>query len=781
MTETGASNKPRFAMLSPATIDLPPSEGGTTKPGDRRRDRSGGDVRQIFLYPITGLYNECHDVDFVAMQDATPPGPGDPHTLRSLNDLWWQRLLNRESVAATVARLQGHVLPGLDTPLVFEAIRAAPERFVDEVVDAPWRLVDLGAGPRSAFRALETLQVFVDLHSQLVSRPFELSLQEGYVVNELSSLELIQASLNPALNPYLGFLEETAFPVFEQEVPDLVWLVGRIKLSTFAMAMHIKKLNPECHISVVGHSSEYYSLNKITKYLKTNGHLFSVIDSIVLDDFDNTPRLLREALEAGHDLESVPNLMYTDGTHIRQTGYVTAGRELDADLRVPTKRPEYEAMIAPSSIVAETRLWPAAQCYWNNCNFCAINRRYNTLPKNSFASEGARAEVMQELADRGVQYLWSVDEAIPPVNLGILADELIERGAPLIWETRSKIDKNFSSDICAKLGKSGLREIRLGLESGNPRVLSSMGKYGEGWDLSTVESIVERFHQAGVSVHFPTIIGYPGETDDERQDTYRFLEYLVGAYPSVTFNINVLGFDVASRLFEEYESFGVTTLRWPTPTKYFLGNLIDWDCAETPFNYIALDHERNAFMRRVLYPWMPETARIEPYIFYRLTETSRATMVWKGQRAERGEWREPSLTANLAGPIATDPSLVVMGPFSRGRFDDQVHYSCYSWQTHQGFECDEFAFTVLESLRSPSDSHALAERLSATPDELEPVIAALVSVGAIKQATPDSGDYGATVSTAPVRWHQVPEAAPVSRRQVAPVAVTIGTGGGVEG
>lgn len=737
-------------------------------------------MRQIFLYPVTGLYNECHDVDFVAMQAAAAPTLGNPQTLRSLNDLWWKRFLDRGSVEQVVSRLHRHLASGLDAPLVFEAVKAAPDLFVDEVVDAPRRLVDLGAGPRSAFQALETLQIFADLHSQLVSRPFELSLQEGYVVNELSSLELVQSALNPALNPYLNFLEETAFPLFEQEVPDLAWLVGRIKLSTFAMAMRIKQLNPACHIAVVGHSSEYYSLNKIAKYLKSNGHLFSVVDSVVLDDFDNTPRLLREALEAGHDLESVPNLMYTDGRYIQQTGYITAERKLDADLRVPVPRLEYEDMAAPATVVAETRLWPAAQCYWNNCNFCAINRRYNTLPKNSFASEDARADLMHRLAQDGIRYLWSVDEAIPPVNLGILADELIARGSPMAWETRSKIDKNFSEDICVRLGKSGLREIRLGLESGNARVLSSMGKYAEGWDLSTVEAIVERFHSAGVSVHFPTIIGYPGETDDERQDTYRFLEYLVEAYPSVTFNINVLGFDVASRLFEEYESFGVTTLRWPVPTKYFLGNLIDWDCAETPFNYDALDQERNVFMRRVLYPWMPDTARIEPYIFYRLTETSRSTMVWKAQRAERGMWKEPALTADLDQDVATDRCLVVMGPFSRGRFDDELHYSCYSWMTHQGFECDQFALSVLEALRTPMSIAVLADRIEVDRAELEPVVLALVAVGAIREANSSATAYGAVVAAPPSRWHRLPEAPPRSHRKPVPVTVSKRTREGIE-
>ncbi|MDX3849714.1 radical SAM protein [Streptomyces sp. AK02-01A] len=724
-------------------------------------------MRQLFLYPITGLYNECHDVDYVALRDAAPPASGDHGALRTVNNLWWRQALEPKAVRATVDMLGDWLRPGSEHPAAWEAIVAAPQKFVDEVVRAPQSMVDLGAGPRAAFRALETLQLYVDIHSATVGHPFELSLQEGYVLNELSSLELIRAALSPSRNPYLPFLREFVFPVIEDSPPDLAWIVGRIKLSTMAMAMKIKEVNPACHVSVVGHSSEYYSLNKITKYLRTNSQLFSVIDSIVLDDFDNTPRLLREALEGDDPLESVPNLMYRQGDLIHQTGYVVSDRAADADLRSAPPRDEYALMIAPSLSVAETRLWPAAQCYWNNCNFCAINRRYNTLPRNSFSMERERAQMMVRLSEQGTSYLWSVDEAIPPVNLGILAKELIALGSPLTWETRSKIDRNFSSEICADLGESGLREIRLGFESASPRVLALMGKYPDGWSLDLVEQIVARFHSAGVSVHFPTIVGFPGETADEREETYEFLASLVAKYPSVTFNVNILGFDVASKLFENYEEFGVTTLRWPTPTKYFLENLIDWDCAETPFNYGSLDAERNEFMRRVLYPWMPASASIPPYIFYRLTETSRATMVWKAQRAATGRWREPVLSVDVTQRIRTSNSLVVMGPFKKSTYASDEHYSCYVWETHQAFECDGPTARLLEILTEPRALAEAAEAAGLAVEEADAVVRSLAAVGAVVAESVDAASKSSPAFvSAPRRWRALPGPAPAPRARI---------------
>jgi hypothetical protein len=62
---------------------------------------------------------------------------------------------------------------------------------------------DLAAGPRQTFAALESLQIFCNVFSDVVLNPFVLSLQEGIILNELSSLLLIRDSLNPATNPYL--------------------------------------------------------------------------------------------------------------------------------------------------------------------------------------------------------------------------------------------------------------------------------------------------------------------------------------------------------------------------------------------------------------------------------------------------------------------------------------------------------------------------------------------------------------------------------------------------
>jgi Radical SAM superfamily len=710
-------------------------------------------IRELFVYPLSGLYHECHRIDYQGLATPEPLAATGKFCLRQVNDLWWHEILSRESIREITTRLANRyrvIRP--DSPQ-HRAILANPDAFFEEVQIATRLVANLGAGARQYFRALETLQMFCSLYSDFISSPISLSLQEGLVLNELSSLLLSQEALNPITNPYLPFIEREIVPIVESSKPELLWLVGPIKMSTFAVALVTRKLFPTCHICVTGHATEYYSLNKITEFLKQNSVLFSVIDSIILDDFENTEPQLVECLRGEHDLNSVPNLLFSRlkerstvnpsmkpsltvslrkfNTDIMQTPMSGGKQTLEFhshDHPVSIPKVERSPRSVDPSEVVDARLWPNAKCYWDNCNFCAINRKYQTLGPNSFGDVKEVADYMASLSARGVRYVWSFDEAIPPKALGELARELIERQVDILWQTRSKIDRSFTPEICNLLGRSGLREIRLGLESASIRVLSAMGKFPSGWSLDFVEQIVSQFHSAGVSVHFPTIIGFPTETEAERAETFQFLRHISNVYPSVTFNMNVLGFDVASPLYENFEQHGITAIRYPAPAKYFLGNLVDWDCAEVPFDYFQCDHQRNSLMRQLLYPWLPSTALIPAYIFYRLAETSRATMVWKAQRQAANNWKD------AIDPFDREGRFVTVGRLVRCSDTARSSTFIYDWNTHHNFETDARGVALLETLREPRTLKELALACGMPESELVAEIEQLYLMGIVTDA-----------------------------------------------
>lgn len=144
------------------------------------------------------------------------------YCLRGINNLWWHKALSVEMLELIATRLQHryrYIAPGI---LQHRAILADPGKFIEAVQEAPKAIANLGAGARKAFSALETLQIFCNLYSDMISSPFVLSLQEGLLVNELSSLILLQDSLNPTTNPYLPFIEEHYLPLLHSVRPILL-------------------------------------------------------------------------------------------------------------------------------------------------------------------------------------------------------------------------------------------------------------------------------------------------------------------------------------------------------------------------------------------------------------------------------------------------------------------------------------------------------------------------------------------------------------------------------
>ena len=659
-------------------------------------------MKELNLHALSGLFYECHRVDPNALVDAKPPSASGRNCLQGLNNLWWQKALS-DGTDRVITALEGRYSvcdPELGS---HAAVLGNPAAFRTRVAVAPWELARLGSRAPDTFAALETLSVFCLLYTDFVSSPYSLSLQEGLLANELSSRALALEALDPGANPYLKFLEEFAFPVISHASPDLCWIVGPPKISTFAMAMFARQVRPDCHISIIGHASEYYSLAKIEDYLKRNDVLFQVVDSIILDDETGTSRQLRDALEHSHPLESVPNLMYFDEAagEVCQTGYVVAAPGSDEHLhRHPRALPSAAGHIDPADM-ADIKLWPSTKCYWDQCNFCAINRKYMTLPKNDFSTVAEPLGLLSSLRDDGVTHVWSYDEAVPPPALGALARAILDAGLSITWATRSKIDRRFTPEICEALGQSGLREIRLGLESASPKVLSRMGKFPADWSLDLIEEVVSSFHAAGVSVHFPTIIGFPGETAAERQITYSFLQRIVARYPTVTFNINILGLDVASKLFTHRDEFGINNVRFPCEPRYFLGNLVDWDHAEVHFDHSQLDAERNEVMRSLLYPWIPTTATLPVYIFYRLAETSRATLAWKARRALNGAPRDELRSCTKRDAFVVSADTTAVGPIPQGPYAEHDQFWLYSWSTHHQLRCGASEVAFVQSFESP--------------------------------------------------------------------------------
>ncbi|EKO37743.1 MAG: Fe-S oxidoreductase [Solidesulfovibrio magneticus str. Maddingley MBC34] len=643
-------------------------------------------LTQMHVGSLGGFHHELYhpDTDSLFIEEI----PRTTSGLLHVNALFWGKLLRPDAVRELILTLQDSEGVSVREP-AYWAILTDSELFVKQVGLAVERICDHAIGIREFYRYVETLQILCRLYSELVYFPYLLTLQDGFVSFNQSSLVLHNTCLNPAANPYLAFIRRHCLPVVDAVEPDLVWLNGKITIATMAIARLIKRYHPKAHISVVGHSSEYYSLNKITRYLLRNEVLFSSVDSIVLDDSDESRQALVAALDGDGEIGDVPNLLYArrspDGLRIEQTSFVrfqvTRPLTERANFRPTSKRVAYG--LPPASLV-DVKLFPEHSCYWNKCLFCGINQKYFARTSQDDGKDwdvGPALKCFETLGRRGIKFLWAIDEAIPPQPLRALAEGLITRGNAIQWQARSRFDPELLSqpDTCELLARAGLREIRFGLESGCPRVLDRMRKFPPGIFPGVVFQTIERFARYGVRVHCPMIIGFPTETADERRMTYDLLNHLCQQFDNFSFNINIFGFDIKSPLFSSWLNEDVTSVRLPCAARHFLGNLVEWDCADEPFNRDVLERERRDVMRRLLYPWMPESSETSPHLLYRLAETMRDTLTFGADFGYVRENRDKMVEHDRQnGPSL--PSTVVHA--KRLGLENHLMPRFYDWRTH---------------------------------------------------------------------------------------------------
>ncbi|MFH1202409.1 MAG: radical SAM protein, partial [Candidatus Omnitrophota bacterium] len=128
-------------------------------------------------------------------------------------------------------------------------------------------------------------------------------------------------------------------------------------------------------------------------------------------------------------------------------------------------------------------------------------------------------------------------------------DKLIWRGAVVI---RPEMDKEFLK----KMKESGCIELEYGIESGSSRIRERMKKHPI--SIEVVERVIRDTHEAGISVRANFMFGFPGETEEEFQETLRFLkknkDVFTQVHPSETF----CHVDPHTYLFDHYEEFGIT-------------------------------------------------------------------------------------------------------------------------------------------------------------------------------------------------------------------------------
>lgn len=155
------------------------------------------------------------------------------------------------------------------------------------------------------------------------------------------------------------------------------------------------------------------------------------------------------------------------------------------------------------------------------CSFCSETVQWGKYRKKS---PPQIVNELKELRDRyGSQLFLLSDSLLNPVIDGI-AREMIKSKESIYWEGWLRADKPVCDIQNTQLWRrGGFYHARIGAESGSPRILKSMGKK---ISPRQIGEALFSLSQVGIKTSTLWIVGYPGETEEDFQQTLDLIEEL---------------------------------------------------------------------------------------------------------------------------------------------------------------------------------------------------------------------------------------------------------------
>ena len=155
------------------------------------------------------------------------------------------------------------------------------------------------------------------------------------------------------------------------------------------------------------------------------------------------------------------------------------------------------------------------------CNFCTETVYWGKYRKKSVKKLVMEFRRLYEIYHS--QLFLMCDSLLNPI-ITELARELEKADFSIYWDGYLKVDK-FSCDKSNALlwRRGGLYRARLGIESGSQAILKQMNKKTT---IQQMKTSIANLAHVGVKTTTYWIIGYPGETEDDFQQTLAFLEEL---------------------------------------------------------------------------------------------------------------------------------------------------------------------------------------------------------------------------------------------------------------
>ncbi len=155
------------------------------------------------------------------------------------------------------------------------------------------------------------------------------------------------------------------------------------------------------------------------------------------------------------------------------------------------------------------------------CNFCVETVYWGKYRKKSGSQIVKELKELQQT--QGYRFFVLCDSLLNPV-IRDLSRECLKTGSSFYWDGYLRVDKTVCDPGNTLLWRrAGFYRARLGLESGSQKMLDAMGKK---ISLEQMKIALASLASVGIKTTTMWIVGYPGETEKDFQQTLNFIEEL---------------------------------------------------------------------------------------------------------------------------------------------------------------------------------------------------------------------------------------------------------------
>ncbi|MBN2427186.1 MAG: radical SAM protein [Deltaproteobacteria bacterium] len=351
-------------------------------------------------------------------------------------------------------------------------------------------------------RAVSDVSRVLALHGKNQGIGLSLANYQDPTLSPIRSADLLQAAETPENNLYYAWFSQRLAKLVEDTAPSHAGLsVNYLSqaLPAFAMAGFLKRHYPHLPIIMGG--------GLVTSWLRHPG-------------WSNPFSGLVDHLIAGPG----------EGPLLKILG---------AENLLPQATPDYSdlaknAYLAPGFILPYAA---ASGCWWNRCSFCPEKAEGN--PYAPLATDRVLGDLDSLAGQTRPSLLHLLDNAVHPALLQALTEQPI--GIP--WYGFIRISEMLCDrDFCRALRRSGCVMLKLGIESGDQKVLERMEK---GIDLDVSSRALEALREAGIATYVYLLFGTPGES---RQEARHTLEFVRRHHEAITFlNLAIFNLPMASK------------------------------------------------------------------------------------------------------------------------------------------------------------------------------------------------------------------------------------------